>query len=92
MDYKCLPTAGPEGLGRAGNPRITEDVVKGSIIQCQREETPWVAQSPADGVGGTVVRKTPLTVKKGLSGFGKTRNTFGPQCLILKPLCILREI
>lgn len=30
-------------------------------------------------------------LRKG-SGLGKTRNTFGPQCLILKPLCILREI
>ena len=67
-------------------PKITERVVNGSVTQCQREETPWVAQSPAGGFC-----TLPWQLGKG-SGLGKTRNTFGPQCLILKPLCILREI
>lgn len=55
--------AGPEGLGKAGNV-VTEDVVDSSVTQCQGEETPWVAQSPAVGGGG--VLHTPLPIRKGL--------------------------
>lgn len=56
-DEKRLPIAGPEGLGRAGSV-----VVNSSVAQCQREETPWVAQSPA-GVSHTLPCQT---IKKGL--------------------------
>lgn len=75
----------PRGPWRAGNPRITEDVVDSSVAQCRRDPM----GGPVTGGGGG--HTLPRQLRKG-SGLGKTKNTFGPQCLILKPLCILREI